>query len=470
MGKNYLKDKLSSGFMLESKVPPQAVDLEENILGCMLSFRLSDDVYSLVFPEMFYKDAHVRVCGAIMKLLEQSVEVNILSVTNQLKTTEELEIVGGPYYITMLTSQVTTIANIEFNIRIVHQKWLNRNTIRASSEAISEAYDDTGDCFDIIDDLQVSLDDSLKKVLIGTAVNIVDTVKYNMEKITKAMMSKVENFYKTGMEKLDNTLKLTGNNIILIAAKNGSGKTKFVINYISRLFNLYPNKIGVLWYSMEDGDDKIVRNFIAQKIKLTDNEQLSKGYKLSMEQLDLIVSINHEISKYNIEFVNKKSSIKDIGKHYRKFRSQNKDNELNILIIDNIMLLEENVMYRNQTAADDAISAEIDSWNVKTGRDTDPVVILVHHLTDEQLDKSALKEAYRPREKHIKGSSRYRDLATIIMMLNRPAQYADLVNSYRSKLKVINNLFLLDITKNRNGKTGLVRFFANLGYNIFEEF
>ena len=459
-----------SEFAEFGKIPPQAVNLEENILGSIIELNIGDDIFQLIFPEMFYKDAHQKICQVILEMKEKNIPINMLSLTNELKTAQLLDEIGGPYYITLLIATVTTSVSLEYNVRIVHQKWLSRNTIYSSQEAIREAYDDTYDCFEVIDDLQISLNDSLKKVLIGRAVAIVDTVKYNMKKISEAMMSKVENFYKTGMDALDGTLKLTGNNIILIAAKNGSGKTKFIINYMSRLFNRYPNKIGVLWYSMEDGDDKIVRNFIAQRIKLSDEQQLSKGYKLTMEQLDLITSISNEISKYDIEFVNEKSNIKDIGAHYRKFRLNNKDKDLNILIIDNIMLLEDNIMYRNQTAADDAISAEIDSWNVKTGRETDPLVILVHHLTDEQLDKSALKDAYRPREKHIKGSSRYRDLVTIIMMMNRPSQYPDLVNGYKGKEHVVNDLFLLDITKNRNGKTGLVRFFANFAYNIFDEF
>lgn len=452
------------------KVPPQNVDFEEIVLGTIMDYTINDDIYSIIFPEMFYKDSSIRICKAILELHERSEPINSSTVANELKNTRELEVVGGPYMLLLMVGKALPPVNIEYYIRIIQESWLKRSAIRISQDATALAYEDQSDCFDIVTDMQTELDNSLGKVLIGTAVSVVDTVKYNLKKISEAMMSKVENFYKTGMDNLDSLLKLTGNNIILIAAKNGSGKTKFIINYMSRLFTRYPNKIGVLWYSMEDGDDKIVRNFIAQRIKLSDEEQLSKGYKLTMEQLDLITSISNEIGKYNIEFVNEKSSIKDIGKHYKKFRSQNRQNDLNVLIIDNIMLLEENVMYRNQTAADDAISAEIDSWNVKTGRDTDPLVILVHHLTDEQLDKSALKEAYRPREKHIKGSSRYRDLVTIIMMLNRPSQYADLVNAYRGKIDVLKDVFLLDITKNRNGKTGLVRFFANFAYNIFEEF
>ncbi len=467
------RENFSDGMYIEhGKIPPQAVDIEETVLGTIMSLPCPDTLFSILFADIFYKDAHRRICQVLIDLRERNAPLDLVSVTNELKVTEQLELVGGPYYLTMMMAQSISPFRIEYLIRILQQQWIKRNVIRISSEATRDAYEDSSDCFDVVDYIQDQIDSTMKLVLTGRSTDIKDSTEFNLQKIKKAMLSKTLNYYQTGMKNFDNIVKLTGNNIILIAAKNGSGKTKFVISLISMLFNRYPKKIGALWYAMEDGDDKIVRNLVAKRIRLTDEQQMSKGYKLKDEQFDLISSMSEEIGKYNIEFVNEKSAIKDIGKNFKKFRSRNKHNELNFLIIDNIMLLadNQNPKYKNQNEKDDAISGEIDSWNIKTGRKSDPVVILIHHFTDEQQKEGRLTDAYRPIEKHIKGSSRYRDIATMIMMANRPAQYSGLMAAFRNKKDILNNLFLLDITKNRNGNTGLVRYFVRMGYNIFDEF
>ena len=117
------------------KVPPQAVDLEEAVLGAMM---LEKDAVSAVIdilqPKVFYKDSHQRIFNAIARLFGKSEPVDILTVINELKSTGELEMVGGPYYITMLTSRIASAANVEYHARIILQKHIQRELINISSE------------------------------------------------------------------------------------------------------------------------------------------------------------------------------------------------------------------------------------------------------------------------------------------------------------------------------------------------
>lgn len=113
---------ITQQFIEHGKVPPQASDLEEAVLGAMM---LEADAVSAVIdilqPKVFYKDSHQKIFAAIQRLFGKSEPVDILTVTNELKSSGELEMVGGPYFITMLTSRISSAANVEYHARIVLQ-------------------------------------------------------------------------------------------------------------------------------------------------------------------------------------------------------------------------------------------------------------------------------------------------------------------------------------------------------------
>src|SRR3954466_16004379 len=97
------------------KIPPQALDLEEAVLGAlMIEKDALTNVIDILKPESFYKEAHQKIFTAVVTLFDRSEPVDILTVTNQLRSTGELELVGGPYYITELTTRVNSAANIEY--------------------------------------------------------------------------------------------------------------------------------------------------------------------------------------------------------------------------------------------------------------------------------------------------------------------------------------------------------------------
>lgn len=132
------------------KLPPQAVDLEEAILGALMVDRVEQQVFSMVRAEYFYKDSHQRIYQAIVQLRGEKTPVDILTVTAKLRSMGELEMIGGAYYITELTNRVASAANIEYHIRIVHEAFLKREIIRVGTVGIQESYDDTTDVFQIM--------------------------------------------------------------------------------------------------------------------------------------------------------------------------------------------------------------------------------------------------------------------------------------------------------------------------------
>ena len=117
------------------KIPPQAPEVEEAVLGALM---LERDAYIIVAAilkaESFYKEEHQKIFKVIQHLVANEKPVDLLMVTQELKNREELDIVGGPIYITQLTSRVASAAHIEFRARIIAQKFIQRELIRISSE------------------------------------------------------------------------------------------------------------------------------------------------------------------------------------------------------------------------------------------------------------------------------------------------------------------------------------------------
>jgi replicative DNA helicase len=145
-GKQKRRSSLDLGTMVFGKVPPQAKDLEEAVLGAvMLEKNAFDTVVEILKPECFYVEAHQRIFRAMQSLANKSQPIDILTVAEELRFKEELEIVGGAYYVTKLTNAVVSSANIEAHSRIILQKFIQRELIRISGEIIGDAYEDSTD-------------------------------------------------------------------------------------------------------------------------------------------------------------------------------------------------------------------------------------------------------------------------------------------------------------------------------------
>src|SRR6476659_6761481 len=152
------KPSVDLSTMVYGKVPPQARDLEEAILGAiMLEKGAFDTIIEILKPECFYADAHQLIFKAFQSLAQKSMPIDMLTVVEELKTKEELDAVGGPYYITRLTNAVVSTANIEAHARIILQKFIQRELIRISGEIIGDAYEDSTDVFDLLDDSETKM-------------------------------------------------------------------------------------------------------------------------------------------------------------------------------------------------------------------------------------------------------------------------------------------------------------------------
>ena len=140
------------------KVQPQARALEEAVLGAVM---LDKDALAVVLDilraESFYSEAHKLIYTAMLQLYTKSQPIDLLPVTEELRKSGDLETIGGPYYLVELTNRIASAANIEYHARIIAQKHIQRELIRVSTKIIKDAYEETTDVFDLLDDAEKGL-------------------------------------------------------------------------------------------------------------------------------------------------------------------------------------------------------------------------------------------------------------------------------------------------------------------------
>ncbi|MDG1269426.1 MAG: replicative DNA helicase [Ulvibacter sp.] len=274
----------------KGKIPPQATDLEEVVLGAMMIDKKGvDEVIDILNPDVFYKEAHQHIFEAINTLFVESQPVDLLTVSQQLKKMQKLELAGGEFYLIQLTQKVSSSAHIEFHARIILQKYIQRSLIKISNEIIEDSYDVTTDVFDLLDSAESKLYDITQgniKRSSETAQDLVIQAKKKIEEIAnKEGLSGIP----SGFTELD---KLTSgwqpSDLIIIAARPGMGKTALTLSMARNM--AVDHNIPVAFFSCEMSSVQLITRLISSETGLS-SEKLRTGNleKHEWEQLNVKV-------------------------------------------------------------------------------------------------------------------------------------------------------------------------------------
>lgn len=327
------KNKIIS--LEKGKLPPQALDLEEAVLGAMMIDKKGiDDVIDILSPEVFYKESHQLIYEAIYTLFQNSEPTDLLTVSNQLRKAGHIDLVGGDYYLVNLTQKVSSSAHIEFHARIILQKFIQRKLITISSEIIEEAYDDTIDVFDLLDDAETKLFEvtqgNLKKGS-ETAEGLVSQAIRKIEEISnKSGLSGIP----TGFNKLDAlTSGWQASDLVILAARPGMGKTAFVLSMTKNMaidFN-----VPVALFSLEMSSVQLITRMISSVTGISSGK-LRKG-NLERHEWELLNVKVKDLSRAPIYIDDTPSlSIFDLRAKARRLASQH---GIKIIVIDYLQLM-----------------------------------------------------------------------------------------------------------------------------------
>src|SRR6186713_1215078 len=325
--------------LVYGKIPPQARELEEAVLGAvMLEKSAFDTIVEILKPECFYVDAHQRIFRTFQSLTQQSMPIDMLTVVEELKSKEELEEVGGPYYITRLTNSVVSTANIEAHARIILQKFIQRELIRISGEIIGDAYEDSTDVFDLLDDAESKLFeitnnhlrknfDTIDSVLVKTIQRIED-LRHKNEDITGVP---------SGFASLDRiTYGWQNTDLIILAARPSVGKTAFALN-LARNAALHASKpTPIAFFSLEMSAGQLVQRILSAESEIW-LEKIARGKLEEHEMKQLYARGIQRLAKAPI-FIDDTAALNIFELRAKCRRLKNKHN-VGMVIIDYLQLM-----------------------------------------------------------------------------------------------------------------------------------
>jgi replicative DNA helicase len=209
------------------RVPPQATDVEMSVLGAMLIEREAiPKAIEVLPPEAFYSSKHQKIYESILNLFERGNPVDLVTLTEELKRRDALEDVGGAYYLTELTTQVASAANVEYHARIIAEKSLLRKMIEKMTTLVGKAYESGADAFELLDEAESEIFSISDTQLRKAASPLNDVVKDTLERLESIHGQKGGiTGVPSGFTKLDDmTSGWQPSDLIIIAARPSMGK------------------------------------------------------------------------------------------------------------------------------------------------------------------------------------------------------------------------------------------------------
>ncbi len=251
------------------KLPPQAVELEEAVLGAIMLERDAIlAVLDLLTPESFYKDEHRKIYAAIQQLASEQKPVDLLTVKEELKKRGELEEVGGAYYLSNLTARVVSAAHVEFHARIIAQKFIQRELIRVSSEIQRRSYDESIDVDELLNFSEQELFQIAEGYIKKETQKINTLVHKAIEQIQEA--GKREDSLSgvpSGFTKLDRlTSGWQPSDLVIIAARPSMGKTAFALSMARNIAIEHEKPVAI--FSLEMSSLQLVNRLIVAETEL----------------------------------------------------------------------------------------------------------------------------------------------------------------------------------------------------------
>ena len=153
-----LRSGASSDVAVSGRVPPQAVDVEKAVLGAMLIDKeATPKTLELLDVSSFYNPTNQKIFQSMTSLFEKGEPIDAVTVVEELRRRAQLDPTEDPLYITELTMNVTSSANVEYHSRIILEKALMRSLISAASEVAARAYNDTEDALDLLDEAEAKI-------------------------------------------------------------------------------------------------------------------------------------------------------------------------------------------------------------------------------------------------------------------------------------------------------------------------
>ena len=273
------------------RIPPQAVEAEEHVLGAILcDNKVIFNVADFLKPDHFYKESNRIIYQSILALYQKNSPVEIISLTNYLRSEGQLELIGGAFVLAELTNKIATTANLEYYGRIITQKHLGRKLIEVSSNIQRDAFEETTDVFDLLIDSQKQLMDASNELFTGADQHIKDIAESAYTEVIKIDHNEIKMLgISSGIWHLDTFLGgFRKTKTYIIGGRPGMGKTSLALSILLNV--AVEQKIPVSIFSLEMGKEELCYSLFSQQSGL-ENNRIERNYLDAVERDILAKSV-----------------------------------------------------------------------------------------------------------------------------------------------------------------------------------
>jgi len=430
-----------------AKIPPQALDIEQAVLGSMLIDKDAlDQVLNMLVKEDFYKPSHQIIYEAVANLYQKNNQPDILTLENELRDNGKLDLVGGSNYLTHLTNAVASAANVEYHSQIIAEKSLKRRLIQECNQVIEQAYENTSDAYDTLEvaesrvfklaSLRNQKESKNLRSILPDTIEMIEDLMNRKDAITGVPTGTDVDRFTTGFQ---------AGQLIIIAARPAMGKTAFALT-CARNAAMHENerlRTTVALFSLEMSSESLVQRLLTMEAGV-DAQKVRKG-QLDNTDFDKLIKAAGRMHTANI-FIDDTPSL-SISELRSKCRRLKQEHDIGLVVVDYLQLMTAKGMEtgsREQEIATISRGLKAISMELKI-----PVVAL------SQLSRAVEQRGgdKRPQLSDLRESGSIEQDADIVMFLYRPEYYNKMTTEDGRSTE---NLAEVIIAKQRSGPTGTV--------------
>ncbi len=270
----------------KSKSLPQALDIEEAILGAILLDKKGlDEVIEILIPDVFYRPEHKEIFKVIKKLYHEAQPIDLYTISAQLKKEGKIEKIGGEYFLVFLTKKVVSSAHIEIYVRILQQKFILRSLIDISSKIIEKSYNDSIDVLELLSLAESNIFDISQNHIKKPYESSKSLIHQAIERIKTVELSKGLSGISSGFKKIDAiTSGWQKSDFIVIAGRPGMGKTAFMLTMARNI--VVDNNVPVVIFSLEMSSIQLINRLISSETGFS-SQKLRRG-QLSNSEWEIL--------------------------------------------------------------------------------------------------------------------------------------------------------------------------------------
>ena len=440
------------------RTPPFSLEAETAILGGMLIDRDAVTKAIEVLTEtMFYREANRRLYRAMIRLFERGDVIDVITVSEELKKSDELESAGGFDYLGNLVDAVPTAANLEYHARIVRDKALLRRLVEQSTQIIRDVYEQGAKSVDeILDEAEARIFQVAESHKREGFVWIKEILWSAFEHIERLQQSSTGiTGVPSGFHDLDRmTTGMQKGDLVIVAARPSMGKTAWVMNVAANA--AITHNVPVAIFSLEMSSEQLVQRLLCAEGRI-DAQKLRKG-RLSQEEHQRLAASAGHLNTAPIWIDDQPgSNVLEIRAKARRLQSELRSDgkDLGMIIIDYMQLMGSAGQSESRVQEVSQISRGLKGL----ARELDVPLIALSQLSrgpEQRTDK-------RPMLSDLRESGSIEQDADVVMFLYRPEYYAP-----AEKKEELDGKAELIVSKQRNGPTGVVPLFFQKAYTRFD--